>query len=141
MSNTENQTPNDKAVLPRSSQLKNVREAIKTLTYKLGGDGGALYDGKEGEKVLWFLHSRWREMSSVNTPSEMATSLSCYTRMLARLYSAITGTIPRNHALGLSNDQELVNRPTEIAREIDEDLLGGPKPFRPESKGVGIKQK
>ena len=47
--------PEDKQT--RNSQLKNTREAIKSLKFRLGDAGGNLYDNKEGDKVLWFLQA------------------------------------------------------------------------------------
>ena len=39
----------------RSRQLKNVREAIKTLQDRLGTEAGGVFDGKDPDKCLWFI--------------------------------------------------------------------------------------
>lgn len=43
--------------MSRTSQLKNVREATKTLRERLGDEAGQLYDSKEGDKVLWYIQT------------------------------------------------------------------------------------
>ena len=39
----------------RSRQLKNVREAIKTLGDRLGTESGGVFDGKDPDKCLWYI--------------------------------------------------------------------------------------